>query len=158
MIVEQMTIIEAPLDIVMQTMLAVETIPTWATVKGFIYNVQGRGPGMSYDWQFKVNDMNFTGHSKVIEQTTDTMITETTGDIASLWTIKLSSSGRHNTLLRAVVEYIPPQNAFVEVLADLVIQRYANPDVAHENIERFKNLVEERADLGAKQVVGSKQG
>ena len=113
MIVEQAMIIEAPLETIMQVMLDVESIPTWATVEGIIYNVKGRGPGMSYDWEFKVDEMDFTGHATVIEQTPDTLITETTGDIASIWTITLSSSGRHNTLMRAVVEYIPPQNVFV---------------------------------------------
>ncbi len=147
MIVEQTTIIEAPMDRVMQVMLDVEQIPSWATVEGHIYNVQGRGPGMNYDWQFKVEAMNFTGHSKVIEQTPDTLITETTGGVASIWTISLSPSGRQSTLIRAVVEYTPPKNAFVEVLADLVIQRYANPEVAQENLERFKNLVEEQVSV-----------
>ena len=151
MIVEQTMIIEAPLETIMQVMLDVESIPAWATVEGVIYNVQGRGPDMSYDWKFKVDDMDFTGQATVIEQTPDTLITETTGDIASIWTITLSSSGRHNTLMRAVVEYTPPQNIFVEVLADLVIQRYANPEVARQNIEQFKNLVEERAGVIQKQ-------
>jgi uncharacterized membrane protein len=147
MIVEQATIIEAPLALVMQVMLDVESIPTWATVKGVVYNVQGWGPGMRYDWQFTVDDMDFIGHSKIIEQTADTLITETTGDIASIWTIHLSPAGRNSTLIQAVVEYSPPQNVFVEVLADLVLQRYANPVAAQENMARFKDLVEVRAGV-----------
>jgi hypothetical protein len=46
-----------------------------------------------------------------------------------------------------VVEYSPPQNVFVEVLADLVLQRYANPVAAQENMARFKDLVEVRAGV-----------
>ena len=146
MIVEETAVIEAPMDIVMQIMGEVENIPAWATVHGVVYDVIGRGPGMYYDWRFTVDDVTFQGHSKVIEQTVDTLITETTGDVASIWTIRLTPVGSKNTMVRVVVEYSPP-HAFVEVLADMVIQQLAAPEVARENMKRFKDLVEERAKI-----------
>lgn len=148
MIIEETTVIEVPMDIVMQMMGDVRSIPAWATVKGTISNVQGVGSAMQYDWQFTIDELHFTGHSKVIEQTTDILITETTGDITSLWTINLTPLGKQ-TMLRVVVEYLPP-NPFVEVLADKVIQQLATPAVAQENIKRFKELVEERAQILAR--------
>jgi hypothetical protein len=44
------------------------------------------------------------------------------------------------------VEYKLPSN-FVEVLADEVIQQYATPEVARENLKRFKQTVEERTKM-----------
>jgi hypothetical protein len=145
MIIEQSAIIEAPMKYVMTIMNDVAAIPAWATVDGAVYNIRGSGPGLSYDWQFTFDDLTFSGHSKVIEQTEDTLITETTGDVASIWTIRLTPVAK-NTLVRVVVEYIP-FSAFVEVLADVVIQRYATPAVAEENMNRFKQLVEKQVKL-----------
>ncbi len=146
MIIEQTAIIEAPVDVVMQIMNDVESIPTWATVKGRIENIRGSGCGMTYDWHFTVDKLDFSGQSKVIEQTADTLITETTGDIASIWTIKLAPAGNKRTTMRVVVEYTPLQ-AFVELLADIVIQQFVTPQEARENMRRFKEMVEERAKV-----------
>jgi hypothetical protein len=129
--------------VVMQALNDVESFPTWTTVKGIIDNVQGSGRGMTYEWHYSVEGLNFNGKSEVIEQAEDTLITKTTGDVDSLWTITLTAIGQKNTAIRAVVEYNPP-NKFVEVLADQVIQRYATPEVARENLERFKHAVEEQ--------------
>ena len=43
-----------------------------------------------------------------------------------------------------VVEYNPP-HAFVEPLADFVVEQLASPAVARENLNRFKAMVEEQA-------------
>lgn len=145
-IVEETAVIEAPLDIVLQLVNEVETIPAWATVAGQVFNVQGHGQQLEYDWRFTVNTVTFQGHSKVIEQTTDTLITETTGDIVSIWSIRLTPISPKNTMLRVIVEYAPPY-AFVEVLADMVIQQLATPEVAQQNMQRFKALAEERAQV-----------
>ena len=144
MIVEQTAIVEAPIESVMHIMNDVARIPDWATVEGAVFNIQGSGPGMSYDWRFTVDDLTFTGHSQVLEQTSDTLITETTGDIDSIWTIRLTPITK-NTMIQVVVEYIP-LNPFVEVLADVVVQRFATPEVAEENMGRFKQLVEKQAE------------
>ena len=151
MIIEQTAIIEAPLGFVMQMMSNVESIPIWATVEGHIDNVVGNGPGMSYDWRFTVDGIEFKGRCQVLEQTADTLITETTGDITSIWSIRLTPAGQHSTIMHVTVEYMP-FNAFVEVLTDLVIQRYATPEEARENMRRFKELVEERVKLAIKYV------
>lgn len=146
MIIEQTAIIEAPLEFVMQVMEDVESIPTWATVDGKIENIRGSGPGMSYDWHFTVDGLEFKGQSQVIEQTADTLITETTGDVVSIWTINLTPVGQNSTAMRVVVEYTPLY-AFVEVLTDIVLQRYATPKEARENMRRFKEMVEERVHV-----------
>lgn len=146
MIVEQATIIEAPIAIVMQVMQDVENIPAWATVPGKISNVQGSGPKMTYDWHFTVGNLHFSGRSKVLEQTPDTLITETTGDIASIWTIRLAPAGPQSTRIHVVVEYTSP-NSFVELMVDRVIQQLATPEEAYENLRRFKDMVEERAKV-----------
>jgi uncharacterized membrane protein len=146
LIVEQATVIEAPMEIVMQALNEVERIPTWTTVKGVIDNVQGNGLGMTYEWYYAVEGLEFKGKSEVIEQTANTLITKTTGDINSLWTITLTAVSKKSTAMRVVVEYTPP-NSFIEVLADKVIQQYATPAVARENLERFKQAVEEWAGI-----------
>ena len=145
-IIEETAVIETPLEVVMQLVGEVETIPEWATVDGQVFNVQSHDQQLQYDWRFTVNTVTFQGHSKVIEQTTDTLITETTGDIASIWTIRLTPISRKNTMLRVTVEYAPP-HAFVEVLADVAIQQLATPEVAQQNMKRFKALAEERARI-----------
>lgn len=149
-IVEQAVIIKVPMAIVMDALNNVESIPTWATVTGTISNVQGSGLGMTYDWHYKIGNYSFSGSSEVVEQTNSVLITKTTGDIDSIWTISLSTAGKQSVAMRVVVEYTPP-NIFVEVLADIV----SNPAVARENIMRFKKVVEERARTMEEQVIAN---
>ncbi|MBN1994575.1 MAG: SRPBCC family protein [Anaerolineae bacterium] len=151
LVVEQTTVIEAPIDVVMQALNDVKTFPTWTTVQGKIDHVQGSGPGMTYEWHYTVEGLNFNGQSEVLEQTADTLITKTTGDIDSIWTITLAPVGKKNVAMRVVVEYTPP-HAFVEVLADKIIQQYTTPAVASENLRRFKQSVEERVKMVGVQV------
>jgi len=142
--VEQTCVIEAPVEAVMQALNDVENIPKWATVKGVIDNVQGSGPGMSYEWHYSVQGVNFNGRSEVLENSSDTLITKTTGDAESLWTFTLTALNAKTTALQVVVEYYPP-NKFVEVLADKIIEQYATPEVARSNLDNFKKYVEAKA-------------
>jgi len=144
--VEQNIIVKAPMFVVMEALNDVESIPSWATVTGTIDHVRGRGLGMTYEWHYSINKMSFSGKSEVLEQTKNTLITKTTGDVDSLWTITLTPAGKDSTAMRVVVEYSPP-HIFIEVLADLVIQQMNDPKVARENVNRFKEMVEERAKI-----------
>ena len=146
-VVEQETIIKAPMFVVMEALNDVKRIPLWATVTGTIDNVQGSGPGMTYEWHYSINKLSFSGKSEVIEQTESTLITKTTGDVESIWTIHLTPAGKDSTAIRVVVEYSPP-HIFIELLADLVMQQLNDPEVAAENMARFKNMVEARAKTG----------
>lgn len=139
--VEQTGVIEAPLDAVMQALNDVKNIPAWATVKGVIDNVQGSGVGMTYEWHYSVQGVKFNGRSEVMECTDNTLITKTTGDAESLWTFTLTALSEKTTALHVVVEYYPP-NKFVEVLADKIIEQYATPEVARDNLNNFKKYVE----------------
>lgn len=152
--VEQSIIIEAPMTIVMEALNDVASIPTWATVSGTIDNIQGNGPGMTYEWHYNINNLSFGGKSEVVEQTETILITKTTGDIDSIWTINLTSVGKKITVLRVIVEYSPP-NIFIEILADIVLQQINDPEVAKENIIRFKEMVEERARVIGRQVIAN---
>jgi uncharacterized membrane protein len=145
-VVEQTTTIEAPIEIVRQAMNDLEGIPNWATVQGTVDNPQGQGVGRTYDWHFQVSGLNFKGKIEVLEQTETGLITRSTGDIDSIWTINLTALGNNSTAIRVVVEYTPP-NAFVEPLADLVVQQLASPEAANENMMRFKTMVEKRARI-----------
>lgn len=145
-VVEQTAIIEAPMATVMEAINDVTRIPTWATVPGVVENVQGQGVGMTYDWRFEVSGLTFQGKTEVIEQTDDRLITKTTGDIPSIWTINLTQVGRSSIIIQVVVEYALP-NSFVEPLVDVVVQRLARPEVANENMRRFKEMVEKRANI-----------
>jgi uncharacterized membrane protein len=146
LVVEQATIIAAPMEAVMQVLNDVESIPAWATVAGVVDNVRGSGVGMTFEWNYTVEGVNFKGKTEVIEQTANTLITKTTGDVDSIWTVTLTPVSQKSTAMRVVVEYNPP-NRFVEVLADQVIQRYATPEAARENLDRFKQMVEERLKM-----------
>jgi uncharacterized membrane protein len=142
--IEQSTLIKAPMAMVMQALNDVENIPTWATVTGTIRHVRGSGTGMTYDWHYSFNTVNFKGQSEVIEQNATTLITRTSGDIDSLWTINLSPSGMNSTAIRVLVEYTPP-NIFIEILADIVLEQLSDPQIARDNMARFKEMVEARA-------------
>ena len=139
--VEQTSMIEAPLEVVMRALNDVENIPTWATIKGVIDNVQGKGVGMTYAWHYSVQGIKFKGQSEVIEYSENTLITKTTGDAESLWTFTLTALSQRTTALQVVVEYYPP-NKFVEVLTDKIIEQYATPEVASANLNAFKHYVE----------------
>ncbi len=143
-IVEQAAIIGAPFAIVIDAVNDIEAIPGWATVKGSVDKLQDHGAGRRYNWHFQVSNFKFAGQLEVIEQTENSLITKTTGDIESIWTINLTPVGKNSTAIRVMVEYILP-HTFVEPLADLVLQQLATPEVAQENMERFKAMVEERA-------------
>ena len=141
--VEQSIVINAPAETVMVALNDVESIPGWATVTGTIDNVQGQGPGMTYEWHYSINKLSFGGQSEVLEQTETILITKTTGDIDSLWTIELTTISKNSTSMNVVVEYMPP-NIFIDVLANMVLQQINDPAVARENAARFKASVEER--------------
>jgi len=145
-IVEQSGIIDAPVAVVMEAITDIKDIPAWATVPGVIDNVQGQGVGLTYNWRFQVSGLKFKGEAKLIEQTQDSLITKTTGDVDSIWTINLTPVGKNSTIIRVVVEYTLP-NAFIEPLADLVVHQLAKPEVAQENMRRFKERVENRAKI-----------
>jgi len=147
-VVEQKTIIKAPLRLVMEVLGAVEQIPAWATVTGAITNINGAGAGQTYNWRYQFNKFSFSGQSEVLEQTHTTLITQTTGDINSLWTITLSPAGVNRTSIWVLVEYTPP-NPFIEVLTDIA----HNPEVAGANLARFKAMVEARAGTLEEQLV-----
>jgi uncharacterized membrane protein len=151
-VVEQSIVIKAPLTVVMETLNRVEDIPSWATVTGTIDHIRGDGRGMTYEWHYTIGDFSFEGKSEVIEQTETTLITRTSGDVESLWTISLTPIGETSTAMRVVVEYMPP-NIFVEVLADLVLDQLNNPQVARENMVRFKEMTERRAAVIKEQIV-----
>jgi uncharacterized membrane protein len=151
-VVEQAVVIKAPMVVVMQALNEVEKIPTWATVKGTIDQIRGRGPGMTYEWHYTIDQLAFGGRSEVVEQTETTLVTKTSGDVESIWTISLTPLGKRMTAMRVVVEYMPP-NIFVEILADLVLQQLNDPEIARENISRFKKMVEEQAAILEEQVV-----
>jgi hypothetical protein len=68
------------------------------------------------------------------------------GDIPSIWTINLTQVGRSSIIIQVVVEYALP-NSFIEPLVDVVVQRMARPEVANENMRRFKEMVEKRAKI-----------
>ena len=152
--VEQAIVINAPPAAVMEALNDVESIPTWATVPGTIDNVKGSGPGMTYEWHYYINNVRFNGKSEVLEQTETSLITKTTGDVDSLWTINLSPAGKNSTALNVVVEYSPP-NIYVEILADIVLQQIQDPKVARENTRRFKQMVEERVKLSEEQMLSN---
>jgi uncharacterized membrane protein len=153
--VEQSILINAPMTIVMEALNDVERIPSWATVTGTIDNVQGTGPGMTYEWHYSINRLNFSGKSEVIEQTEDVLITKTTGDVDSIWTINLTPVGKQSTAMQITVEYSPP-NIFIEILADLVLQQLSDPEVAKENIKRFKEMTEARVKVMEEQIIADR--
>jgi uncharacterized membrane protein len=153
-VVEQAIIIKAPIAVVVDALNHVEDIPTWATVSGTIQNIRGRGRGMTYEWRYNIGELSFGGESEVIEQTDTTLITKTKGNVESIWTITLTPAGKKNTALRVVVEYMSP-HVFVEVLADMLLHQLSDPDVARENMVRFKEMVEKRAAMLEEQVVAN---
>ena len=141
LIVEQTAVIEASMAVVMQALNDVENFPTWTTVEGIIDNVQGSGRGMTYEWHYSVEGLNFNGKSEVIEQAEDTLITKTTGDVDSLWTITLTAIGQKNTAIRAVEAW--------EILGDVELAQAtanasytANTTIDHRTLRRTVQLPE----------------
>jgi uncharacterized membrane protein len=147
-IIEQSAVINAPLTAVTAMMHDLESIPVWATVKGTLENRQGQGVGQTYDWQFAVDRFKFKGKIKVVEQTATSLITRTMGDVNSIWTITLTPISPGATAIRVVAEY-SVAHALLEPLVDLVIQRLTTPEIARENMNRFKALVEQKAAVAA---------
>lgn len=149
-IVEQTAIINAPLETVSIWMHNLESVPHWATVPGTVQNPRGDGVGKTYDWNFQVGPVSFSGEIEVVEQQPTSLITRTTGDIDSLWSIDLRAVSKNSTAIRVTVEFTPP-HAFLEPLADVVMQQLATPEVAAQNMDRFKAMVEAHASQPVKE-------
>ena len=149
-VVEQTAMLDAPMAITLDAVNDIENIPNWATVAGSVDKAPGEGEGVIYNWRFQVGSLTFKGVLAVIEQTGNSLITRSTGDIDSIWTINLTPIAKNSTAIRVSVEYTPP-HAFIEPLADLVVQQLASPEVASENMARFKAMVEERAKIAEKE-------
>ena len=143
-VVEQAAVIGASIELVREAMNDLESVPRWATVEGRVDNPRGQGIGRSYDWSFRVSGLQFKGKLEVIDQSDSRLVTKSTGDIDSIWTIDLTPLSRHSTAIRVVVEYVPPHK-LLEPLADLVVRQLASPEAAHENMNRFKLMVEQQA-------------
>ncbi|MCB0194899.1 MAG: hypothetical protein KDJ65_23315 [Anaerolineae bacterium] len=141
-VVEQFILIDVSLSKVMQALNDVASFSRWASVEGTISNIRGHGVGMSYDWNYSVGNFSFKGQSAVLEQTPNVLITKTEGDIHSLWTVKLNSINAQRTALHVIVEYTPP-TGFIEALTDLVLHQLSNPEIAQDNMNRFKTFVEQ---------------
>ena len=150
-VVEQSAVIETSIATVMDAVNDIASIPSWATVPGVVDNIQGQGIGTTYNWRFQVSGLTFKGKAEIIEQSENSLITRTTGDIDSIWTVNLIPVGKSSTVIQVVVEYALP-NSFIEPLADIVVQRLAKPEVANENMRRFKEMVEERAKIVEQEV------
>ncbi|MEW5957748.1 MAG: SRPBCC family protein [Chloroflexota bacterium] len=139
--IEQTAIINAPLATVMAAVKNIEGIPGWATVKGTV-RLEPNSPD-HFHWRFEVGRLKFAGQLRIIEQTGNRLITRTTGDVDSMWTIDVTAIGLSSTAIRVVVEYTLP-HSLVEPLVDQVVQQLASPQAAQENMRRFKATVEGR--------------
>jgi uncharacterized membrane protein len=153
-VVEQTAIIEAPLAVVMEAVNDIEGIPGWATVKGTV--TKSLEAPESYNWRFEVGNLNFSGQLKVIEQSEQSLITKTSGDVNSIWTIEVTPISKNSTAIRVLVEYTLP-NALIEPLVDLLVQQIASPQVATENMNRFKATVEARAKINNQQAFSAQR-
>ena len=143
-VVEQAAVIGAPIETVREVMNDLESVSRWATVDGTVENPQGQGVGMTYDWHFQVSGLRFKGKLEVIDQSENSLVTKSIGDVDSIWSIDLTPLSQNSTAIRVVVEYLPPYK-FLEPLADLVVRQLASPEVAEENMNRFKLMVEQHA-------------
>jgi uncharacterized membrane protein len=143
-IVEQSAIINASLEIVSGWMHDLESIPRWTTVQSTVQNPQGEGVGKTYDWHFEVGPMQFSGKIEVVEQHQTSLITRTTGDVDSLWTITLKAINKNSTAIQVTTE-LTLSRGFVEPLVDVAMQHLGTPEVAAENMDRFKAMVEAHA-------------
>lgn len=153
-VVEQTAIIEAPLAVVMEAVNDIEGIPGWATVKGTV--TRSLEESENYDWRFEVGNLKFAGRLKIIEQSEQGLITKTSGDVNSIWTIEVTPISKNSTAIRVLVEYTLP-NALIEPLVDLLVQQIASPQVATENMNRFKAAVEARAKVNNQQAFSAQR-
>ena len=145
-VIEQTAIIQAPMATVIEAVHDIEGIPTWATVHSTVEPIPGSSPGTTFNWCFEVGKLNFKGQLEVIERTDRSLITKTTGDVNSIWAINLTPISKNRTAIQVSVEYALP-HAFIEPLVDIAVQQLANPEVANENMNRFKAMVETHARM-----------
>ncbi|MFC2034459.1 SRPBCC family protein [Chloroflexota bacterium] len=106
-----------------------------------IRNINGRGIGQTWEWDYKMMGIPFKGKAEITRLTLNTELTiKTTGGISSVWAWRFK---RHDegTLLSLEIEYTIPVPVLGKVGELLITQRNERvADMAMLNIkERLEN-------------------
>ena len=132
--------INVPPEQVMEALLDVEAAPEWTPSLEKVWDVQGRGVGCTYQWQYKMGGISFEGSTEITEVTSDRMVMKTTGGIPSTWVWTLTPADG-GTDLSVTVEYTVPGSVLGAIANKLVIERQ-NQKETNETLANLKARLE----------------
>lgn len=113
--------INVPSENVIDALLDVSAAPEWTPSLTKVWNIQGRGVGCTYQWQYKMGGVSFEGDTEIIEAAADHMVMKTTGGIPSTWTWTLAPADG-GTDLHLTVDYTVPGSVLGAIANKLVIE------------------------------------
>ena len=105
---------------VLEALEDIEGAPEWVPSLNKVWDIQGKGAGCTYNWQYKMGAVRFKGTTEITESTPQRFIMRTQGGVPSFWTwTMLPVRGR--TVLNLVIEYELP-DSLVGSLANNVLE------------------------------------
>jgi uncharacterized membrane protein len=120
--VESSVIIGVSPEAIQAVLEEVEAAHEWAPSLQKVWDVQGRGAGCTYKWNFKLGPASFDGATEITESTPARFVMKTTGGIPSTWTW-LMAPVDDGTELKVTIDYTVPGSALGVVADKLVIEK-----------------------------------
>jgi coenzyme Q-binding protein COQ10 len=132
--------INVPPEQVMDALLDVAAAPEWTSSLEKVWEVQGRGVGCTYQWQYKMGGMSFEGGTEITEVTPNRLAMKTSGGIPSTWVWTLTSADG-GTDLHVTIEYTVPGSVLGAIADKLVIERQNQKDT-NQTLANLKTRLE----------------
>lgn len=100
----------------------VSRAPEWTPSLEKVWDIQGKGTGCTYKWQFKLGPASFEGATKITESSSERLVMDTTGGIPSTWIWTMSPFGSR-TRLHVTIEYTVPGAALGAIANKLIVEK-----------------------------------
>lgn len=145
--------IDAPPSTVYRFIDRTANAPDWIPSMTAVWNVQGSGPGKTYEWSYRMAGVKLEGKSEVTEARPPTHYqTRSQGGVVSVWDYDIRADG-DGARLRLRVQYEIPVPVLGKLGERLLLRR--NEREAQLAMENIKELVEHRAAAAKEQPTAS---
>ena len=124
----------------METVLDTPTTPEWAPSLEKVWDVQGRGAGCTYRWQYKMGGASFDGSAEITEASPQRIVLETSGGIPSTWVYELTPAAG-GTHLELSIEYTVPGSVLGAIADKLLVERQNRKEI-NQSLANLKARLE----------------
>jgi uncharacterized membrane protein len=125
---------------VLETVLTITSLPKWIPSLEKVWDVQGKGAGCTYQWQYKMSGVSFEGAAEITEASPERLVLDTGGGIPSTWVYDFTPADG-GTDLKLSIEYNVPGSVLGAIADKLVVERQNKKEV-EESLANLKSHLE----------------